>query len=184
MQTVRLERAETLAKTFLPVLIFTFLMIVASFIRIPLFFSPVPVTLQTLVLFLSLAFLKEKAFIPQLIYLMLGAAGLPVFANAGAGLGYILGPTGGYLLGFLISAVIFGGFLRRFVSTGRARILTVWVIFALANIFIYAGGTAWLIVAYGFSFKSAFAAGVMPFIIPDAAKITLASFIAFKLALR
>ena len=81
-------------------LFFTFLFVVSSCIRIPLFFSPVPITMQTFVLFLSLALLRKKAAVSYLFYIVLGTSGFSVFANGGSGILYLFGPTGGYLFGF------------------------------------------------------------------------------------
>lgn len=186
MQVIQLTKTEILlkSKTFLLVLVFTFLMIMASFVRIPLFFSPIPITLQLFILLLSLAILRRKAFISQLIYLGLGASGFSVFTNGGSGLIYILGPTGGYLIGFLLSTAIFGKLIQIYIKIINKKMLAFFFVFSLVTILIYSCGIAWLIVGYKFSFKAAFIAGIMPFVIPDLAKITLASFISSKLSLK
>lgn len=186
MRVIQLRKTDILskAKTFLLVLVFAYLMIMVSFVKIPLFFSPIPITLQVFILFLSLAILREKAFISQLIYLGLGASGFSVFTNGGSGLIYILGPTGGYLIGFLLSAAIFGKLMQIYIKIINKKIFAFFFIFSLVTILIYSCGIAWLIVGYKLSFKAAFIAGIMPFVIPDLAKITLASFISSKLFLK
>ena len=152
------------------ILAFTFLMILSAYVRIPLFFSPVPLTLQTFILYLSIILIKNKASFAQLIYLVLGVFGLPIFSVGGAGLLYLLGPTGGYLLGFLAVALIFPHLLPKDKSYFK-----VFFLFSLANIVIYLFGITWLIFLHQFSFSAAILFGVVPFVITDILKIALVS---------
>ncbi|MDD5188946.1 MAG: biotin transporter BioY, partial [Methanoregula sp.] len=85
---------------------FVALITMGSWVSIPFF--PVPITLQTLFVLLSGAVMKRYAVIPVSLYILFGAIGLPVFHNGIAGIGVLLGPTGGYLLGFLPVALIVG----------------------------------------------------------------------------
>ena len=85
MKTAILSRKNYLALRACLVFSFSILMAVSAYVRVPLFFTPVPLTLQTFVFYLSIIFLKRQAIFSQVIYLFLGATGLPVFTNAGAG---------------------------------------------------------------------------------------------------
>jgi biotin transport system substrate-specific component len=150
-------------------------MILSSYIRIPLLFSPVPITMQTFVLYLSILFLKEKAIFSQVIYIILGLGGMPVFSRGGAGLIYLLGPTGGYIVGFLAVALIFPHFLPK-----ERSFLRIFSLFVLANILIYTIGVSWLVLMHKFTFDHALFAGVYPFIIGDVFKIALVSLFSLK----
>ena len=99
----------------------TFIALIAagSWISIPL--PPVPLTLQTLFVLLSGIVMKRYAVIPVGLYVLLGAAGLPVFHNGTAGLGVLLGPTGGFLLGFIPAALIVGLAYER--QSAKIRVL-------------------------------------------------------------
>ena len=157
------------------VVFFTLLMVLSAFVRIPLFFTPVPLTMQTLVVYLSMVVLREKASFSQILYLMLGAAGLPVFTNAGAGLLYLAGPTGGYLIGFIAAAVVLGRCLPEKLTFSKSILL-----FSLAALVVYLCGMSWLIGVHKFSLLQAFLAGLVPFIPGEAIKITFASLFAVR----
>ncbi len=87
---------------------------VGALIAIPLPFTPVPITLQTFFIFLAGALLgKYLGALSQLIYLLLGVVGLPVFAKGSSGIGALLGPSGGYLVGFIPAAFLVGYLLER-----------------------------------------------------------------------
>jgi len=181
MRSILLKQSDILRKKIILIVSFTFLMILASYARIHLFFTPVPVTLQTFVIFLSLSLLEDKSYIPQVFYLIMGVLGLSVFGNGGAGIVYIVGPTGGYLVGFLAAAFIAGVIMHRFSGTIKKHPLGYIALFSSVNIIIYIFGVGWLIGTYGVSFKYAFNAGIIPFVIPDVTKIILAAYISHKL---
>lgn len=140
-------------------------------VAVPLPFSPVPVTGQTFaVLLLGAALGATRGAAAVLAYLAEGAAGLPVFAGGLAGPAVLLGPTGGYLLGFLPAAWISGalaerGWDRRFPSTLAAM--------TLGDIAIFATGVPWLARFVGA--ENAIAFGLAPFLAGNAAKIVLAA---------
>lgn len=146
----------------------TLLLAVAAKISVP--FWPVPMTLQTLAVFaIGAGYGRNLAVATVLLYLAEGAIGLPVFTQ-GAGLAYMAGPTGGYLLGFVIAAGIAGwaadrGFDRNPVKLFGAMLVGELVILAL--------GAAWLAVLFGAD--KALALGVGPFIVGDLVKIALAA---------
>ena len=158
---------------------FTILMIASAHIRIHLFFTPVPITMQTFVVCMSIVLLRQKASIPQMLYMLIGVLGLSVFSNGGAGMFYLLGPTGGYIIGFFIAALIFSFVFPREVSFLRLVILFIGV-----NLVIYSCGVAWLVGLHHLTFAQAFAAGVAPFIIAEIAKIILAATLSLKVSTR
>jgi biotin transport system substrate-specific component len=148
-----------------------------AYIIVPV--PPVPVTLQTL--FLSLAGMllgARLAAMSQIVYVLIGAMGLPVFAGGKAGLGILIGPTGGYLLGFIAGAYVIGRLAQLRPSAG-----VIWAISSMAvgTIVIYILGVAQLCVVAQLSISKAVFVGVLPFIPGDAVKILLAAFVCRKL---
>jgi biotin transport system substrate-specific component len=145
------------------------LLTVSAKVQVP--FYPVPMTLQTLVvLLLGLALGWRLAFATVLLYLAQGAIGLPVFAGTpekGIGLAYMLGPTGGYLVGFALAAAVTGwiaGHRRDFlvlVAAALAGTATIWIC-----------GLLWLATLVGF--QQAIALGLVPFLLGDLVKAALA----------
>lgn len=144
-------------------------------IQVP--FYPVPMTLQTLaVLGLGMAYGWRLASATLLLYLAEGAFGLPVFAGTpekGIGLAYLMGPTGGYLLGFLLAATLCGwlaerGWDRNVATTALAMLL--------GNIVIYVPGLLWLGAVVGWD-KPVLEWGLTPFLLGDATKLVLAALI-------
>jgi biotin transport system substrate-specific component len=137
-------------------------------IQIP--FWPVPMTMQTLVVLLIGAhYGRGLAAATLLAYIAEGALGLPVFGT-GAGIAYIVGPTGGYIFGFLVSA-IFVGFA---VERGFARRMTgALAVFIIGDAIILGLGCAWLSSFVGF--EKALALGVLPFLQAEALKVALAT---------
>jgi len=134
-------------------------------------FGPVPITGQTFAVLMIGALLgSRRGALAVLAYLAQGLAGLPVFAMV-SGPAALLGPTGGYLLGFVPAAYITGmlaekGWDRRFGTTALAM--------ALGNVVIYASGLFWLCCLTGIS-KTVLTAGLLPFIPGDILKIILAA---------
>ena len=143
----------------------------ASQVAIPLHFSPVPLTGQTLAVLLAGALLgSRRGSLCLLLYLAEGTVGLPVFAGGRAGLAHLVGPTGGYLVGFIASAFLTGllaerGWDRRAATTLAAMLL--------GNAVIYAFGLPWL--AYFVGSGRALASGLLPFIPGDLLKLLLAA---------
>ncbi|WP_417673137.1 biotin transporter BioY [Pseudodonghicola sp.] len=138
-------------------------------VQIP--FWPVPMTLHTLAVFLVAATLGPRlALAAMAAYLGAGAIGLPVFSGSperGIGLAYMAGPTGGYLLGYLLAAPLVGALTR-----GRGVIGTALAMIAGLAV-VYAGGLAWL--ATFVPAPKLLTAGFTPFILGDLVKIALAS---------
>lgn len=143
----------------------------AAQVAIPLPFSPVPITGQTLAVLLTGVLLgSRRAGLSMLTYLVEGGVGLPVFAGGKAGVFHLLGPTGGYLVGFVVAASLVGwlaerGWDRRFISAFAAMLL--------GNVVIYAVGLPWL--AYFVGIEKVLLAGLLPFIPGDLVKLLLAT---------
>lgn len=150
------------------------LLILGSWISIPLPFTSIPFTFQVLFLFLiSLLFPPGESFLLVLAYLLLGACGFPVFAGGEGSTSVLLGPKGGYLIGFLIAAPVIS-FLAR---AGKIYLRLLSGIVGLSLIYLL--GCAWLGYALGISWSKAVALGVLPFIPFDLAKLLLA-FLVYK----
>jgi biotin transport system substrate-specific component len=149
------------------------LLALSSKITVP--FYPVPMTLQTFALMaLVAAFGLRLGVATVALYLLEGAFGLPVFAGTpekGIGLAYMVGPTGGYLAGYLAAAVIVGLAVEK--GWGRSPFKLFGAMLA-ADIVIFALGVAWLGVVVGWD-KPLLAWGVTPFLLGDAVKIALAA---------
>jgi len=149
---------------------FTGLITVGAFISIPLPFTPVPIVLQNFFVLLAALLLGWKwAAASVALYLLLGAVGLPVFSAARGGLGHFFGPTGGYLIGFLVCALV-AGLLRRPRGSAWANLPA--AILGMAS--IYALGVPWLKNVTEMTWPAALSAGIVPFLIGDAIKIAAA----------
>jgi biotin transport system substrate-specific component len=155
---------------------------VAAQITIPI--SPVPFTLQVLAVILSGLLLGPRyGALAQAIYVLIGAVGVPVFAQFKGGLGVILGPTGGYLLSYPIAAAVAGLAANAARSDARRRALWTSLLWGCASLaVIYAFGATWLAVVTRLPFTVALAQGVAPFVIFDLIKVVLAALVAVAAA--
>ncbi|WP_377267431.1 biotin transporter BioY [Peterkaempfera sp. SMS 1(5)a] len=145
----------------------------AAQLSIPVPGSPVPVTGQTFaVLVTATALGPARGLASQLLYLLLGALGLPVFTQAQHGIHALFGATGGYLVGFLAAAAIAGYGARRGADRSPVRTLASMV---LASGAIYLFGASWLSLSTGMSAAQAVSVGVVPFLFGDALKALLAA---------
>ena len=153
--------------------IFAALIAICSWISIP---TAVPFTLQTFGVFMAVEILGGKrGTLAVLVYLLLGAAGLPVFAGFTGGMGIITGSTGGYIVGFLLGAVVMWAMEALLPKHPAVSVLSMLV----GLLVCYALGTVWFMVVYS---RNNGAVGLMavlgwcvfPFIIPDLIKIALA----------
>ena len=153
---------------------FAALIVVCSWIQIP---AAVPFTLQTFAVFLAVGLLGGKrGTIAVLIYILLGAIGLPVFSGFKGGIGALLGTTGGYIIGFVFAA------LTMWLLNGVRPLLGM----VAGLIVCYAFGTAWFVIVYTntkepIGILTALTWCVFPFIIPDVIKIILAMALTRKL---
>lgn len=153
--------------------VFTVVMAICSWISIP---ANVPFTLQTFGVFVAVGVLGgRRGTLAVLVYILLGAVGVPVFSGFSGGIGKLLGNTGGYIVGFLFSALVMWAMERAFGKSPAVQILSM----ILGLLVCYAFGTAWFMVVYA---RTSGAVGlatvlgwcVFPFIIPDLIKIALA----------
>ena len=151
-------------------------------ITVPL--PSVPFTMQVLAVVLSGLLLGPRyGALAQVVYLLLGAVGLPVFAGLKGGLGVLVGPTGGYLFSYPIAAAVAGLAAGAMVQAARRRAVTSGISFGLLGLLvIYALGVPWLAVQLGLSFNEALATGALPFIPFDVVKVVLAAVLAAAVA--
>ena len=148
---------------------FTALMIIGGFISIPI--GPVPIALADFFVMTAGLFLGFKyGLMSTALFIALGILGMPVFAGGAAGLAVIAGPTGGYLLGYLLAAASIG------LISGGKKISNIKNMLSLitGNILLYAAGVPWLKMVMGLSWKAALAAGLIPFLPGAAIKIAVA----------
>jgi biotin transport system substrate-specific component len=165
---------NTLVRDGLLVVGFSIFMALCARISIPLAWTPVPITGQTLGLLLTGAILgPRRGALAMLLYLAEGAAGLPVFAGGTFGMARLLGPTGGYLFSYPLVAGLVGWLAAR---GWDRRIPSALLMFLIGNIVVYVLGASWLnIYKATFGQISVMWAGVYPFLIGDAIKIGLAA---------
>ena len=171
MSTVTAARSKTYDMVYIAV--FAVVMAVCSWISIP---EQVPFTLQTFGVFMAVGVLGGKrGTIAVLVYILLGAIGIPVFAGFSGGIGALFGMSGGYIIGFLFSAIVMWG-LENLI--GRKPVMQ--IISMIAGLIVcYGFGTVWFMIVYA---RTTGAVGlatvlgwcVIPFIIPDLIKIALA----------
>ena len=157
--------------------LFSALIAVCSFISIP---TPIPFTLQTFALFTALMTLGGKGgFAAVIIYIALGLVGLPVYSSFGGGIGYLMGASGGFIIGFAIAAALFLLLELVFGKGKYARLIYA----AAGQIVIYVSGALWFSLVFGGaeSFGAALILCVLPYLIPDAIKLALAYFISARL---
>ena len=168
------------AKDLSYVAVCTVLMAVCSWISIP---SAVPFTLQTFAIFCTLGLIGGKRGTAAiLVYLLLGALGVPVFAGFGGGIGVLIGVTGGYLLGFILMGLVYWLGERVGKSSRAIRIGSM----LLGLLLCYAFGTAWFMFVYArqsgaVTLATALAWCVIPFLLPDLVKLALALLLSSKL---
>jgi len=157
---------------FLAVTVFITLTTLSAFVRIPLPLTPVPLTLQTLFVLLSGALLgRGLGVFTQTGYLLLGLTGFQVFTGFGSGSLYLLGPTGGYIVGFVLASFVTGGLFSRERHNWRNTFLR----FLCADFIILFSGMLWLKAALSCTFSQAFLLGFLPFVPGNLLKIVFAT---------
>ncbi|MDD3212516.1 MAG: biotin transporter BioY [Eubacteriales bacterium] len=155
--------------------LFTVLIAVCAWISIP---SAVPFTLQTFGVLCTLGLLGGKrATFAILVYILLGAVGIPVFSGFRGGIGILLGNTGGYLLGFLVSGLVY--WLLTTLLGEKPWVRMVGMLLALVSCYVF--GTAWFMILYThttgpIALSTALGWCVIPFLLPEVAKTALAFF--------
>lgn len=171
-----LTKEITISRTterILLVSLFAALTFAAALIKIYTPVSPVPFTLQTFVLFMAVYYLSAKENgISQASYILTGMIGAPVFAAGIAGALILVGPTAGYLMGFIVSAFMMSFLMSK---AGKLDYVKAALIFTAGSFVILALGTAHMILAYKMNPMAAIAAGFLPFIPAEALKIAAAA---------
>ncbi|MGI6119632.1 MAG: biotin transporter BioY [Desulfosporosinus sp.] len=138
--------------------LFTALIIIGGYISVPL--GPVPIVLADFFAMLAGLFLGTSWGVASVgLYLFLGALGLPVFAGGKAGLAVFFGPTGGYLVGYLIGALVIG----LISSKGKSSFIKDLIALIAGNIVIYGLGVPWLKLIFKISWEKAATLGLLPF---------------------
>ena len=176
--TVAVDNQKIRTKQMVLIALMTAVTCVLGPLSIPLPFSPVPISLTNFAIFLAIFILGMKnGRISFIIYLLLGAVGVPVFSSFRGGLQVLAGPTGGYLIGFIFLALIMGFALDHFDRKLVPTIIGMIIGMAVC----YAFGTVWLAKLLSLSFKEGLMMGVIPYLAGDAAKIIIAAIVGPKL---
>lgn len=153
---------------------FAALISVLGLISIPLPFSPVPVTGQSLGVMLAGSSLTvRQAGASVLTFILLGAVGVPVFAGMTGGLGIVLGPRGGYLLGYLVGAIVIALLVRQ--NSSFWRLIAANLVGGILIVYLF--GVTWLSTVTGMGLEKAVMAGALPFIPGDLLKVFATAFI-------
>ena len=166
------ERPEGRRATFYPLVmtaaVAAVLCVVSPF---ALSIGPIPITLCTLVIYLSLYALNwKRGAAAVLVYVLLGAAGMPVFSGFAGGLGKVAGPTGGYIVGFVLLALVSGWLMKVLPQNWLGQLAAMLVGTAL----LYTVGTIWYCIQAGSTWQAALGLCVIPFLPGDGLKILAA----------
>ena len=176
--TVAVDNQKIRTKQMVLIALMTAVTCVLGPLSIPLPFSPVPISLTNFAIFLAIFVLGMKnGTISFIIYLLLGAVGVPVFSSFRGGLQVLAGPTGGYLIGFIFLALIMGFALDHFDRKLVPTIIGMIIGMAVC----YTFGTVWLAKLLSLSFKEGLMMGVIPYLAGDVAKIIIAAIVGPKL---
>ena len=170
------RRSAIIAREIALVTGFTLLTAALAQVRIPLGFTPVPVTGQTLAVLLAGASLGAwRGASSQLLYWLLGMVGLPFYSNATSGWSVATGPTMGYLVGFIVAAAVVGRLAEHHQDR---KVLSSIAAMTFGSVIIYAFGATWLAIDLGIPLANgetnAIALGVAPFLVGDVIKMCLA----------
>ena len=153
--------------------LFAALTAVGAFLAIPI--GPVPIVLQNMFVYLAGLLLGGRWGLASVgVYLLAGACGLPVFAGGLGGISRFIGPTGGYLIGYLPAVFLIGTVSQK----ANPRVVSDVLAMICGTLVLYACGISWLKIATGTSPAKALALGMYPFLIGDALKIAAAAVIA------
>ena len=167
MQTLSLSNNSSIIKSFLAVLSGTVLLAISSKIQTP--FTLVPATMQTfVVLLLGMVLSYRLAAATVLLYLIEGSIGLPVFAKGG-GFAYLMGPTGGYLIGFIFTA-FFAGIIK---IKSDPIVIFIYLLFSVSAAYILGLLGLWNYMGFDKSFHEVFLFGAQPFLIIEIYKILI-----------
>ncbi len=149
--------------------LFTALMCILGPIALPI--GPVPISLTNLIIYIAVFIIGTKyGTLSYVVYLLLGAVGLPIFSGYAGGLGKLSGPTGGYLIGFIPMAIISGIAVSKWMK--KKYMIVIFMV--LATLLDYAIGTVWFVYLMKCEIWYALTVCVFPFLIGDGAKIAIA----------
>ena len=158
--------------------LFAALTAVGAYIQVPIPFSPVPVTLQVFFVLLAGSMLKSKwGTLSMIVYTLLGISGLPVFAGGSSGIGVLLGPTGGYIIGFILAAYVIGKLSERTEYTTRSKTFVNALNMSTGVLIIYICGVFQLMIIAEIGFGVALTLGVIPFLPGEIVKTAVAAYI-------
>ena len=153
---------------------------VMAIITVPLPFTPVPISLATMGVMLAGALLQVvDGMISVFVYLTLGILGLPVFAGFKSGIATLIGPTGGFLVGYIMLAFGIGFLLKVFLKTFKPMAANLLAM-TISNIILYTFGCVWYIIYAKVGVAAALTSCVIPFLLGDAFKIIIASTISAR----
>ena len=159
--------------------LFAALTAAGAYIQIPIPFSPVPVTLQVFFVLLAGSMLKSKwGGLSMIVYTLLGISGLPVFAGGSSGMGVLLGPTGGYIIGFILAAYIIGKLSEKVENSDKSGFFVNALNMSAGILVIYACGFIQLTFVAEIGPGTALALGVVPFLPGEIVKTAVAAYIA------
>jgi biotin transport system substrate-specific component len=158
--------------------LFAALTAAGAYIQIPIPFSPVPVTLQVFFVLLAGCILKSKwGSLSMIVYSLLGIAGLPVFAGGSSGIGVLLGPTGGYIIGFILAAYIIGKLSEKTEKSTRSPLLVNTLNMSAGIFVIYLCGVLQLMIVAQIGLGVALTLGAIPFLPGEIVKTAVATYI-------
>lgn len=159
---------------------FTTLTVVLSQISLPLPFTPIPINLGMMAVFIAGGILgASKGAMSQVVYLLIGAIGIPVFANFKGGIGVLMGPTGGYIIGYIVASLLVGYFIHKMPKT----VLFTMLALIIGLIACYMLGTVWFMFLTKNTLLQSLLLCVVPFLIGDFFKIIVSTFLILKLNL-
>ncbi len=178
-ESKNIKKSGMATKTLAMIALMTAVTCVLAPLSVPI--GVVPISLTNFAIYLSVYLLGwKKGTVSYLIYLLIGIVGLPVFSGFSGGLGKLVGPTGGYLIGFILIAVIAGMFIEKFPKQKPVQITLCFVGMILGTAVCYLFGTVWFVQIYAgtetpYTYSAALSACVFPFIPGDLAKMVIAA---------
>lgn len=168
-------------KSLILIALFAAITAICSWIAIPLPFTPIPLALAPVVPCIASSLLGTKnGTISMLVYVLIGAIGAPVFANFTGGLGHLVGPTGGYIIGYIASAFV-SGIVLSTIEKGNLKYWKIAIAYVLGFLACYSFGTAYFMLLTKTSLLQSLALCIIPFVPVDALKIVIGTILVKKL---
>ena len=177
METIKSSKKTSISEM-MRISLCTALLCISSYIVFPLPFTPIMITAQTIVVNLIALILNPlHSGVSVLIFILLGAAGLPVFSGGGSGLGVLFGPTGGFIVGFLFSAIAISCLKGKKANLYRYLIVAVLVGMPVTYLF----GATYMSYVMKMNYIKTLQVAVIPFLLGDLIKAIIGSVVAFKI---